>query len=110
MKKSNITVIISIIIISTIAIIIGLIVSNKNKELKENQIEIIDATFMCDNNLEKFYEDNKYNYYFPCTKSTSIYIKYPNGNKILVVNALEEEKITIEELIKADLELIKKKK
>lgn len=99
-----------ILIISCIVIITGLLFLKKNKSKKNNQIEIIDATYICDNYQEKFYENNKYTYYFPCTKSTSIYIKYKNGNKYLVTKALEEGKITIEELLKNGLEVIKKEK
>ena len=38
------------------------------------------------------------------------YEKYKNGNKYLVTKALEEGKITIEELLKNGLEVIKKEK
>lgn len=99
-----------LLIIASIVIIIGLIFLKKNHDNKNNQIEIIDATYICDNYQELFYEDDKYTYYFPCTKSTSIYIKYKNGNKYLVTKALEEKKTTIEELLKNGLEVIKKEK
>lgn len=93
-----------------IALIVGIVLFKINKNQEENKLEIIDATYVCDNVLEKFYEDSKYTYYFPCTKSNSIYLKYPNGNKILVVNALDEEKITIDELLDLGIEVEKKKK
>lgn len=78
--------------------------------LNKSEIEIIDATYMCNNSLEKFYEDDKYTYFFPCVKSSSVYVKFNNGNKILVVDALEEKKVTIDELIDAGLKIYKKEK
>ena len=109
MKKNSIILLsIAIIIILTISIILLL----KNKELKEKpNIEIIDATYNCVENLEKFYEDDKYIYSFPCANgSKTIFIKFENGNKMLVVDALEEEKVTIDELIAAGLEVRKNTK
>ena len=82
----------------------------KDNKFNKNNIEIIDATYMCNKQLEKFYEDDKYVYYFPCVKSSSVYVKFENGNKMLVIDALEEEKVTINELIKAGLTVEKKEK
>ena len=59
--------------------------------------------------LGAFYEDNKYIYYFPCKKSNSVYVKFSNGNKMLVTDALFQDKVTISELISAGL-LVKKQK
>ena len=106
-KKSIIILSIAIIIILTISLILLF----KNKELKEKpNIEIIDATYSCVENLEKFYEDDKYIYSFPCVKSKSIFVKFENGNKMLVVDALEDEKVTIDELIAAGLDVRKNTK
>ena len=102
--------VIFLLLCTIIVLIIGVVLFKVNKDNKNNKIEIIDATYVCDNVLEKFYEDSKYTYYFPCTKSNSIYLKYPNGNKVLVVNALDEEKITIDELLDLGIEVEKKKK
>lgn len=73
-------------------------------------IKIIDATYNCANSLEKFYEDDKYVYYFPCKKSNSIYVKFSNGNKMLVTEALSQDKVTISELISAGIDIRKQKK
>ena len=108
MKKINI-IIISILGIIILVIAIILLTTNKILKSKSN-IEIIDATFTCAQSLEKFYEDDKYTYSFPCVQSTSIYVKFENGNKMLVVDALDEEKVTIEELLKAGLKVYKEKK
>ena len=104
----------SIIILSALAVIIMIIAiillaTNKIIESK-NKIEIIDATFKCAQEIEQFYEDEKYIYSFPCVQSSSVYVKFENGNKMLVVDALEENKVTIKELIDAGLKVYKKEK
>ena len=94
-----------------IILIIGIILLNKNNIIKENsKLQIIDATYTCPQTAEKFYEDDKYIYSFPCVKSNSIYVKFENGNKMLIVDALEAKKVTIDELIKAGLKVYKEEK
>ena len=95
-----------------IILIIAIILLNKNITIqKKSNLEIIDATYACGpSSTEKFYEDDKYTYSFPCVKSSSIYVKFENGNKMLIVDALEAEKVTIEELIDAGLEVHKRTK
>ena len=102
-----------VIIIFGLALIIfiaGIILLNKNNQIKKSSIEIIDATYTCSEALEKFYEDDKFVYYFPCVKSSSVFVKFPNNDKMLATTALNEGKVTIEELIKAGLEVHKEKK
>ena len=101
--------IIILFVLSFIAIIIGVIFLNKNIKITKSDIEILDATYNCQAAREKFYEDNKYVYYFPCVKSKSIYVKLGN-DKMLVTTALNEGKVTIDELIKAGLEVYKENK
>lgn len=109
MKKRVIIILLSILTI--LAIILGVLLSNKNKELKENQIKIMDATVVCKEQKEKFYEDDKFTYSFKCANSSgSIFVKLANGKKMLVVDALEEEEVTIKELIDAGLDVIKTKR
>lgn len=92
-------------------LVIAIILLTNNKIIKsKSKIEIFDATHKCVESLEKFYEDDKYIYSFPCVQSKSIYVKFENGNKMLIVDALEEEKITIDKLIKAGLKVHKEKK
>lgn len=109
MKKKSI-IIISILGIIILIIAIILLTTNNIIKFNKSKLEIIDATFSCSQGLEKFYEDDKYTYSFPCVQSTSVYVKFQNGNKMLVVNALEDQKVTIEELIKAGLKVHKEKK
>lgn len=107
MKKKVIT--IACILLGIIAIIIGLFFVKKAEE-KKHKIEILDATYVCAEALEKIYEDKEYTYYFPCVKSSSVYVKFENGTKTLVVDALNEKQVTIDELIDAGLDIIKKEK
>lgn len=108
MNKKSITI---LSILGVIILIIGIIIFSKNEILKKKStLEIIDATYSCQQSPEKFYEDNNYIYSFPCVKSDSIYVKFENGNKMLVVNALEEKKVSIDELIDAGLKVYKKEK
>ncbi len=108
MKKKQIIILSAL---TLLFLIIGIIFLNKNKELSQNNIEIIDATYSkCNPPKEYFYEDNNYKYSFPCIKSNSIFVKFPNGNKMLVTEALNTGKVTIKELIKAGLEIISEKK
>ena len=100
----------SLIILTIIIIIISIILVIKNNTLEKNKIEIIDATYSCAQGREKFYEDNNYIYYFPCRQRNSVFVKFPNGNIFLVTKALEEEKVTIDELIKAGLNVYKEEK
>ena len=93
-----------------VAIILGIILKTVNDSVLTNKIEIIDATFSCGNNPQEFYKDNKYIYYFPCHKSDSIYVKYKNGNKELVVDALQNGNVTIDQLEKAGLKFYKNEK
>jgi hypothetical protein len=39
-----------------------------------------------------------------------MYVKFENGNKMLISDALESKKVTINELLDAGLEVIKEKK
>lgn len=103
--------VIILLILGILILLIALIFFNKNIILKKNSdIKIIDATYNCFSTLEKFYEDDNYIYYFPCIKSDSVYVKFPNGNKMLVVDALADEKVTISKLISAGLKVKKEKK
>ena len=108
-KRKGLNVVL-ILVITGCAILLGIILKIKNNSLEKNNIEIIDATYACANNPEKFYEDNKYIYYFPCKQSSSVFVKFPNGNKLLVTRALEDKKVTINQLIKAGLKVNKKEK
>lgn len=108
MKKKPIII---LTILGVILLILGIILSNKINIIKEkSKLKIIDATYSCNKIKEKFYENDKYIYSFPCTQSTTIYVKFENGNKMLVTDALEANQVTIEELIDAGLKVDIEKK
>lgn len=107
MKKK---LIISIGILTIILVIVGVILLIKNNSYKKNKIEILDATYTCAQVIEKFYEDDEYEYFFSCAQSNSTFVKLSDGNKMLVVTALEEGKVTIKELEEAGLDFYKRKK
>lgn len=108
MKKKFI---ITISILGGIILVIGLILLLNNNIIKgKSKLKIIDATYSCAQVYEQFYEDEKYTYSFSCAKSNSMYVKFENGNKMLIVDALEAQKVTIDELIDAGLEVYKKEK
>ncbi len=98
-------------VLSIIILAVAFLLFNKNIIMShKDDIKIIDATYSCFSTLEKFYEDDEYIYYFPCKKSDSVYVKLNNNTKMLVTEALSEEKVSIKELISAGLEVKKKKK
>ena len=101
MKKKN-AIVVSL--LGIIVLVIGIVIFCMNKVIFNNsKIELIDATFSCAQGGFIFYEDDKHIYSFLCSNSErTIYVKFENGNKMLVVEALEEKKVTIDELIKAD--------
>lgn len=99
----------SIIILSisgVFILILGIILLTKNNIIKKQpKLQIIDATYSCAQTPEKFYEDDSHIYSFPCIQSTSVYVKFENGNKMLVVDALNSKEVTIDELIDAGLKI-----
>ena len=107
-KKSIITIVLSV--LTVLIVIVAILLLIKNKNMENNSIKIIDATYSCNNAREKFYVDDDYVYYFPCVQSQSVFVKFSNGNKVLVTKALEDNKVTIDELIKAGLNVITEEK
>lgn len=108
MKKKSIIILFGL---GIIILIIGIILLTKNQIIKgKSKIELIDATYSCEKTAEKFYEDDKYIYSFPCIQSESVFVKLENGNKMLVVDALASKKVTIDELLDAGLKVYKKEK
>jgi len=52
------------------------------------EFTIVDETVACDMALEPIYEDQDYKYYFGCIKSHTVFIVFPNGERISVAEAL----------------------
>lgn len=57
-----------------------------------------DSGIMSAQVLEKFYEDDNYEYYYSSSKKDLVVVEYSNGTVITVSEALKMGKITIDEL------------
>ena len=64
----------------------------------------------CSEAMEQIYETEYYRYYFNCVKSHTIFIKFNNQEEMTVKNALNNNRVSIEELIAAGLKVIEEKK
>lgn len=74
---------------------------DKTKEIED---------FSCDTVLEKFYEDEKYVYYWNCIKNNYMLVKYDDGNEGTISEALNKNHIDINILDKFNIEYIKTEK
>jgi len=66
--------------------------------------------FACDDALEKFYEDEKYDYFWSCIKNKYMIVKYDDGTKELISEALKNNHIDIQILDKFNISYIKEEK
>ena len=66
--------------------------------------------FTCDEALEGFYTDENYTYYWSCIKDKYMIVKYDDGSKELISEALENKHIDIQVLDKFDISYIKEEK
>lgn len=66
--------------------------------------------FACADALEKFYEDEKYSYFWSCIKNKYMIVKYDDGSKELISEALKNEHIDIQVLDKFNISYIKEEK
>ncbi len=72
-------------------------------DVKVNVISVRDTSkdvkdFACAEELESFYEDSNYTYYWSCIKNEYIIVEYENGYKEKVNDALKYGTITIQDL------------
>ncbi len=92
------------------------ICSNKLIPLEvKSDFKIIDKTEICAQALEKFYEDEQYEYYFHCIKNATTLLnfgKYFDGSDVIftVKDALEKNMVTIKQLEEKGLDFIRKSK
>ena len=63
--------------------------------------------FVCAQALEKFYEDDKFIYYYSCIKDDYVVVKYENQKEEKVSNALQEKIIDISDLDKYSIKYYK---
>ena len=66
--------------------------------------------FACDEALDFFYEDDTYTYYWSCIKNKYMIVKYDDGSKELISDALKNKHIVIQDLDKFEIDYIKEKK
>jgi len=89
-------------------------VVNVYVEASDNFI-IIDKTkqidnFVCASALDPFYEDDKCIYSYGCIMSDYVIVKYSNGKEETVKEALQNNKIKIEDLDKFNIKYYKQEK
>lgn len=65
--------------------------------LKDNEYIIVDETKDCEVGAEEIARDDKFTYNLPCKQSETIFLKYGDGTKITLKEALATDKITIAE-------------
>lgn len=91
------------------------------EKIKEtDEPKLIDYTILADGNkyykkyldgIEyKFYEDEKYEYYYPSQKTEVVQVYFKNGEYMTAEEALKHRKITIDLLDKYDIKYTKKEK
>lgn len=100
----------AIISIGILAICTFFLVFTNGKKNGYSDFEIVDETGICAEALEGFYSDSVYDYYFPCIKSKTTFVKFADGRKITVANALKEGLVTIKELEEKGLQIYKELK
>ena len=66
--------------------------------------------FACAEALESFYADENYTYYWSCIKNKYMIVKYDDGSKELISEALENKHIDIQVLDKFNISYIKEEK
>lgn len=97
----------------------GLKFSKKAKKINEisatTGFTIIDNSGMCAQSLEKFYEDENYEYYFSCIKSHSVLISFDKSSEkgemqVPVKEALTKKYVTIGQLQEKGLKFYTKDK
>ena len=66
--------------------------------------------FACAEALEQFYEDENYTYYWNCIKNKYMIVKYDDGSKELISEALKNKHIDIQILNKFNIDYIKYEK
>ena len=66
--------------------------------------------FSCAEILDNFYEDEKYEYYYNCSKSKYVIVEYIDGSEETVEEELEKEHINIKDLDEFKIEYIKYEK
>ena len=94
--------VISIIVIFLIIVFLFIVIK-KNNDI--NSYSIIDESTTCKEEKEKFYENDKYIYYFNCLKSDKVYVKFNGKDKYLLKDILNNN-TTKYEITENDLDYL----
>lgn len=81
----------------------------QEKTIEQNTFQFLDLSKNCVGEMEKIYEDDYYEYFFPCPKSDVYYIQIGNERRLLK-DFLNEDIVQISTLIDSGLDCIKKAK
>lgn len=77
-----------------------------NTYIIEDESKLIN-NFTCNEVLDEIYKDNDYSYNLTCEKASYIQVKYSDGLKINIKDALKNGKINIEDLKTYNIEYVK---
>jgi hypothetical protein len=69
------------------------------KNLAKNDFIIEDETDKCANGLQEITRDDIYIYSLKCMRDTTVFLRYGNGDKISVKDALADKKVTVKKLM-----------
>lgn len=83
---------------------------SKLPKLKEIEDKTVTEGLPTDQALQPFYADEKYIYSFPSIKSDYVIVKFDNGSKMTVKNALEQGLITVSSLDDWNIKYYKKER
>ena len=68
-----------------------------------SEYTIVDENEICEAGEEFLWEDDEYEYYLPCLSSYKIFLEWTDGDRDLIKNALNNNKVDIDSLLKHGL-------
>ena len=89
---------------------------NTNKQITTYDRKVMDikntskSDDVCADDLEEFYQDDKYKYSFPCMMSSKIIVYFNDGTQEYVRDALNKKDIEISDLDKYEIRYLKEEK
>ena len=93
--------------ILSVLIVLVILTGCNEKVETSNDFKIIDNTEICAEALEEIYRDDSYIYYLSCIKSDNIIIEFDDNTKYKLREVLENNILSIDELIDNGLEVYK---
>lgn len=68
---------------------------NEPLTIDNSEFTIVNETSVCNNVAEPFYDDAKYHYLFECERSNTTFVKFIDGTKMSIKDALNDNLVTI---------------